>query len=218
MSRINTRMVDYYINLLKSKILSEEDIVEICKEFKLETPNFTNSHDWIFGLMSREIVDKGNEQKLKIYLNKFPINNGLDLKELKKQINLSGNKKNKEDRSLQGWSDIILGNPERTPEQQKHDMFKTMNDAAEKETGKREVFEGITFEELQNDIIKRGGSEADRILKMRKQHEETMKELCNLCGKSHKEHDGRGFIYFVSEDNLKAGWSCVEELVRKIRK
>lgn len=104
---------------------------------------------------------------------------------------------------------------ERTSEQQRNDMFKTMDDASKKEEDKREIFEGITFEELQNNIIKKGGSEADRILKMRKQHDETMNELCDLCGKPHKEHDSRGFIYIHGEDNLKAGWSCVEELVRK---
>jgi len=66
-----------------------------------------------------------------------------------------------------------------------------------------------------SDIILDKNSKADRILKMRKQHDETMNELCDLCEKSHKEHDSKGFIYFVSDDNLKAGWSCVEELIRK---
>ena len=184
---------DHYINLLKSKILSDENIIEICKEFKLETPNFNNSHDWIFGIMSREILGKREEQKLKVYLNKFPINNGLDCKKLKRQINLLG----------------------RTPEQQRNDMFKTMDEASKKNEGEIELFKGITFEELQNNIIKKGGVEADRILRMREQHKERMEELCDLCGKFHKEHDSKGFIYFVSDDNLKAGWSCVEEIVRK---
>lgn len=124
-------------------------------------------------------------------------------------------KKNEDDRSLEGWSDIILD--KRTPEQQRNDMFKTMDEASKKNEGEIELFKGITFEELQNNIIKKGGVEADRILRMREQHKERMEELCDLCGKVHKEHDSRGFIYFVSEDNLKAGWSCVEEIVRKNR-
>ena len=76
------------------------------------------------------------------------------------------------------------------------------------------TFKGITFKELQDDIIKKGGVEADRILRMRKQDEERTRELCEVCGRRHDEHDSRGFIYFVSEDNLKAGWECVEKLVR----
>ena len=184
---------DYYIDLLKSRLLSEEDIIEICKEFKLEMPDFNNSHDWIFGLMSREILNKREEHKLKIYLNKFPINNGIDYAKLRRQINLSG----------------------RTPEQQRNDMFKTMNEASKKDEDKMEIFKGITFEELQNNIIKKGGSEADKIIRMRKQYNETMDELCDLCGRSHKEHDSRGFIYIHSGDNLKAGWSCVEDIIRK---
>lgn len=121
------------------------------------------------------------------------------------------------DRSLEGWSDIILRKDkiDRTPEQQKNDMFKTMDEASKKNEGKIELFKGVTFEEIQNNIIKKGGAEADRILRMRKQDEERMEEVCDLCGKSHKEHDSRGFIYFVSENNLKAGWSCVEEIVKK---
>ena len=99
----------------------------------------------------------------------------------------------------------------RTPEQQRTDMFKTMNKADEN----RESYEPVSFEEIQNNMIKKGGSDAKMILTMRKQHEEHMEKKCDLCGKSCKKHDSKGFIYFVSDDNLKAGWSCVEELVRK---
>ncbi len=76
-------------------------------------------------------------------------------------------------------------------------------------------FEGITFKELQDNIIEKGGAEGDRIIKIIKQHKETMKELCDLCRKTHEEHDSRGFIYFHGEGQLKAGWECVEKLVRR---
>lgn len=100
----------------------------------------------------------------------------------------------------------------RIPEQQRNDMFKTMNNANKNS----ESYEPITFEELQNNMIKKGGTDAEMVLTMRNQHEERMKEICDLCGKSNKEHDSRGFIYFHGgDDHLKAGWSCVEELVRK---
>jgi len=102
----------------------------------------------------------------------------------------------------------------RTPEQQRNDMFRTMDKANKN----REHYDPVSFEELQNNIIKKGGVEADRILRMRKQDEERMKEICDLCGKLYKEHDSRGFIYFITDDKLKAGWSCVEELIRRNKK
>ncbi len=101
----------------------------------------------------------------------------------------------KVDRTFEELSDFILGKDE---------------------TNKNiEQYKPVTFTELQDSIIKKGGAEADRILKIRKQHEETMEELCDLCGKPHKEHDSRGFIYFHGDDKVKAGWSCAEEIIRK---
>jgi len=118
----------------------------------------------------------------------------------------------KKDKTFEELSDFIInGSPERTPEQQRTDMFKTMNKADEN----RESYDPVSFEELQNNMIKKGGSDAKMILTMRKQHEERMEEKCDLCGKSYKKHDSRGFIYFHGDDHLKGGWSCIEELVRK---
>ena len=52
----------------------------------------------------------------------------------------------KDDRSLEGWSDIILrkDKTDRTPEQQRNDMFKTMNEANKN----RESYDPTSFEEL----------------------------------------------------------------------
>ncbi len=90
-------------------------------------------------------------------------------------------------------------------------MFKTMNEANKN----REPYDPISFTELQDSIIKKGGSDANMVLTMRKQHEDRMKELCDICGKRYDEHDSRGFIYFHGDDKLKVGWNCVEELVKK---
>jgi len=116
------------------------------------------------------------------------------MKRIKKSSKIERNIK-KDDRSLEGWSDNILGKAETNKNTQQ--------------------YKPITFTELQDSIIKKGGSDANMILTMRKQHEDRMKELCDICGKRHDEHDSRGFIYFHGDVKLKAGWSCVEEIVRK---
>ena len=45
---------------------------------------------------------------------------------------------------------------ERTTEQQRNDMFKTMNEASKRDEGEMEIFEGITFKELQDREIEKG--------------------------------------------------------------
>lgn len=102
---------------------------------------------------------------------------------------------------------------ERTLVEQREDMFRTMNGATE---NRKSECDNMTFESIQDNMVKRGGRDAHMVLSMRKCSEEKMKETCALCGKRRDEHDSRGLIYFSgSEDNLKAGWSCVENLVRK---
>ncbi len=81
---------DKYVDMLNSKILTDEDITKICKEFNLFQPNFNYSHEWIYSMITREILRKKEVQKFKQYVAKFPNYNGLDYKKLEKQINLSG--------------------------------------------------------------------------------------------------------------------------------
>ncbi len=73
-------------------------------------------------------------------------------------------------------------------------------------------FEGVTFQELQDSIIKRGGKDANMMLRMQKQYDERQKEKCDLCGKFIGEHDSREFIY-LHNINKKVGWECVEMFV-----
>lgn len=189
--------VDYYISLLKSKILSEEDITEICKEFNLMPPSFTNSHDWIFGMMSREILRKREEQRFKECLKKFPDSTGLDLKKLKIQINLSG----------------------RTPEQQRNDMFKIMDDAhtkhEESKSEEEKLFPDITFKELQDEEIRKGTETGKMYQKMRDQADEMNKELCMVCDKP-RDIDLRGFITIPDSDGkiYKVHYECVLKLIK----
>ena len=86
-------ILDKTTNILKGRILSDDDIIDICNHFeclsKIEL-DFNNSHDWIYSLIAKEINKNKQVKNLQLYLNKFPINNGLDYKKLQKQINLSG--------------------------------------------------------------------------------------------------------------------------------
>ena len=103
-------ILDKTTNLLKGRILSDTDIIDICNHFKCLSEielDFNNSHDWIYNLIAKEINKNGQVGNLTNYLSKFPFNNGLDYKKLGRQMNLSG----------------------RTPEQQRNDMFKIMNEA-----------------------------------------------------------------------------------------
>ena len=135
------------------------------------------------------------------------------MKKIKKTSKIKRNAK-KDDRVFEGLSNLILGENEinRTPEQQRNDMFKTMDEADKN----REQYEPITFAEMGEKILKDENHPLYKgVVKGIEQSNKRMEELCDLCGKPHKEHDSRGFIYFHGDDRLKAGWSCVEEIVRK---
>ncbi len=82
--------VEKYISFMKGKVLSDNDITEICKKFKLSPPNFGYSHDWIYRIISNEILRKKVELEFKQYLDNFQDSNGIDYKKLERQINLSG--------------------------------------------------------------------------------------------------------------------------------
>jgi len=125
-------------------------------------------------------------------------------------------------KDMEAWQKGIDENynkSERTPEQQRNDMFKTMDDASKKEEGKREVFEGITFEELQNKVIEKGGKDGKIFLEMRNLSEKMSKELCVICNKT-RDTDSRGFITIPDKDGkiYKIHYECVLKLVKeKIR-
>lgn len=100
----------------------------------------------------------------------------------------------------------------RTPEQQKNNMFKTMNDADKK---KNSQFV-LTFEQIQDRAIEMGGSEGRMYKQMREQADKMSKELCLLCDKP-RDSDTRGFITIPDRDGkiYKVHYECVLKLIKE---
>jgi len=104
----------------------------------------------------------------------------------------------------------------RTPEQQRNDMFKTMNEASKKNEGEIELFKGITFTEIQDKVIKEDTKDGKIFQKMRELAEQMNKELCLLCDKP-RDIDMKGFITIPDRDGkiYKVHYECVLKLIKE---
>lgn len=97
-------------------------------------------------------------------------------------------------------------------EQQRNDMFETMNEANKKKDSQF----SLTFTEIQDKCIKEGTKDGKVFQRMREQAEQMNKELCLLCDKP-RDDDMRGFITIPDKDGkiYKVHYECVLKLIKE---